>query len=217
MDDLKRMDRRQAIKWIVAASTSISVLKPNSLHAGTPVAAHGVGYGTDPNLIDSYKAGDLWPLTFNPEQRRLAASLCDLIIPPDEKSPSASALQVHDFVDEWISAPYPEHQKQKKSILEGIEWLEAESKKRFKSRFVDLSDAQKQQICDDICNPPKAKKQFAKAARFFSEFRNLTMSGFYTTPEGMKDVGYVGNVALQKFDGPPKEVLEFLKIEGPGA
>jgi hypothetical protein len=29
----------------------------------------------------------------------------------------------------------------------------------------------------------------------------------------MKDIQYVGNVALTKFDGPPPEVLAFLKLE----
>jgi len=211
MNDLKRMDRREAIKWMLTASAALSVLKPGNLRAAPAAAARG--YGTDPNLIDPYKIGDLWPLTFNPEQRRLAAALCDVIIPADDKSPSASALQVQDFIDEWISAPYPEHQEHKKIILEGFEWLDAESQKRFKMKFVDLSDAKKREICDAICDPAKAKKQFAKPAEFFSGFRNLTTSGFYTTPEGMKDVGYVGNVALQKFEGPPKEVLVYLKLD----
>jgi hypothetical protein len=209
MNDLRRMDRREAIKWMLTASATISVMKPGKL----PAAVAGVGYGTDPKLIDPYKIGDLWPLTLNPDQRRLSAALCDVIIPADDKSPSASALQVHDFIDEWISAPYPEHQEQKKIILEGLVWLDAESQKRFKVKFVDLSDAKKREICDDICDPSKAKKQFAQPAHFFSGFRNMTTSGFYTTPEGMKDVGYIGNVALQKFDGPPKEVLEYLKLE----
>ena len=209
MEDLRRMDRRTAIKWMLTASATFAVLKPNSLRAAAPAAT---GYGTDPNLVNSYKIGDFWPLTFTPEQRRLVASLCDAIIPADDKSPSASALLVQDFIDEWISAPYPEHQEQRKIILQGLEWLDAESHKRFKSKFVDLSDAQKHEICDDICDLAKAKKRFATPAKFFSGFRNLTLGGFYTTPEGMKDIGYVGNVALQKFDGPPKEVLEYLKL-----
>src|SRR5262245_19439528 len=100
MDDLKRMDRRAAIKWMLTASAAISVLKPG-LHAA-PAGARAVGYGTDPNLVDPYKIGDLWPLTFTPDQRRLLGALCDLIIPADDKSPSASALHVHDFIDEWI-------------------------------------------------------------------------------------------------------------------
>jgi hypothetical protein len=209
MSDPKRMDRREAVKWMLTASAAISVLGTNNLRA----APAAVGYGTDPNLVDPYKIGDLWPLTFNPEQRRLAEALCDVIIPADDKSPSAGKLRVHDFIDEWISAPYPKHQAHKKEILEGLDWLDAESQKRFQKKFVDLAEAEKHQICDDICNPEKAKKHFERPTLFFSRFRDLAMSGFYTTPEGMKDVGYVGNVPLQKFDGPPKEVLAHLKLD----
>jgi hypothetical protein len=209
MSDLKRMGRREAMKWMLTASAGISVLGPNNLRAASPAT----GYGTDPNLIDPYKIGDLWPLTFTPEQRRLAATLCDVILPADEKSRAASALLVHDFIDEWISAPYPKHQTHKKEILEGFDWLDAESQKRFQRKFVDLAGVEKHRICDDICNPATASKHFERPARFFSRFRDLAMSGFYTTPEGMKDVGYTGNVPLQKFDGPPKAVLSHLKLD----
>jgi hypothetical protein len=51
-----------------------------------------------------------------------------------------------------------------------------------------------------------------KAAQFFARFRDLVAGGFYTTPEGMKDIQYLGNVPLTKFDGPPPEVLAYLKL-----
>ena len=55
---------------------------------------------------------------------------------------------------------------------------------------------------------PKRHREFAKAAKFFAKFRDLTAGGFYTTPVGMKDIGYTGNVPLEKFDGPPLEALK---------
>jgi len=42
--------------------------------------------------------------------------------------------------------------------------------------------------------------------------RDLTATGFYTTKEGMKDLQYIGNTPLLAFKGPPKEVLEHLKL-----
>ena len=44
-------------------------------------------------------------------------------------------------------------------------------------------------------------------AKFFNYFPNLASGGFYTTPEGMKDLKYVGNVPLASFEGPPPEAL----------
>ena len=208
MSEPQRMDRREAIKWMLAATATVSLLNFRSFGAGVSAT----GYGTDPDLMKDYKPGDLWPLTFTKEQHRAAAALCDVIIPADDKSPSAGRLGVPDFIDEWISAPYPEQQADRQEILSGLAWLSQESENRFGKGFADLDDQQKCNICDDICYVPKAKPKHKAAAYFFARFRNLTAGGFYTTPQGWKDIQYIGNVALTKFDGPPPEVLEYLKL-----
>jgi hypothetical protein len=153
-----------------------------------------------------------WPLTFTEAQRQFSAALCDVILPADDRSLSASALHVHDFIDEWISAPYPKQQGDRSVILQGLDWLESESRRRFNQSFSALSESQKHRICDDISFEAKAAGAFKTGAAFFRLFRELTMGGFYTTPEGWRDLQYVGNVPLTKFDGPPPEVLAFLKL-----
>lgn len=209
MNEPQRLDRREAIKWMLAATATVSLMNFRSFGAPVPAAK---GYGTDPDLLKDYKPGDLWPLTFTSEQRDAAAALCDLIIPADHRSPGASSLGVPDFIDEWISAPYPEQQADREQILKGLVWLDRESTKRFEKVFADLNDGQKHKICDDICFVPGARLGFKTAAYFFAKFRNLTAGGFYTTPQGWKDIQYLGNVALAKFDGPPPEVLKYLKL-----
>jgi hypothetical protein len=204
------MDRREAIKWMLAASATVSMLNLRSFGAGAGVAT---GYGGDPDLMKYYKPGDLWPLTFTKEQHRAVVALCDVIIPADDKSPSASSVGVPDFIDEWISAPYPEQEADKKVVIEGLAWLDDESKKRFQKVFADLTAEQQHQICEDVCYAPKAKPEFKSAANFFAKFRNLTAGGFYTTPAGWKDIQYIGNVPLTQFDGPPPEVLAHLELE----
>ena len=77
---------------------------------------------------------------------------------------------------------------------------------------MNLVARQKTAICDDICYAPNAKPEFRQAAQFFRKFRDLTSGGYYSTPEGMKDIGYVGNVAMEKFEGPPPEVLKQLGL-----
>jgi hypothetical protein len=204
------MDRRTAIKWMLTAAATIAVLERDGLAAdGVPSSK---GYGTDPDLLKAYKPGDVWPLTLDAGQLAMAAALCDTIIPADAKGPSASSVNVHLFVDEWISAPYEGHAADRKLVVEGLAWLDEESRKRFGNPFVNLIAGQRNAICDDICYFPKAQPQFAKAAQFFKKFRDLTAGGYYTTPEGMKDIGYVGNVPLASFDGPPPEVLKQLGL-----
>ena len=203
------MDRRTTLKWMLAAAAAPLGELHLARGAGiTGRAATATGYGTDPKLVDAYKPGELWPLTFTAAQRRTATALSDLIIPADDTSPSASAVGVIDFLDEWISAPYEKNRADRQVVLDGFVWLDAESAKRFGKPFAKLSEPQRKAICDDICYAPKAKPRFEQAAAFFARYRDLTAGGFYTTPVGRKDLQYIGNVPLAHFDGPPLEALK---------
>lgn len=201
------MDRRTLIKWVMAAAASAPAWE-RAARGAVPDGSQAVGYGTDPDLMKSYRAGELWPLTLTEQQRGTAAALCALIIPADEHSPSAAQLNVHLFIDEWISAPYPRHAQDREQIVAGLAWLDEESGRRFGSQFADTGESQQRAICDEICWEAKAAPQHATAAKFFARFRDLTADGFYTTPEGMKDLNYIGNVPLATFDGPPLEALK---------
>jgi len=213
------MDRRDTLKWILAASAS-PLLQRSALGGGqaanTPAlrasAEQGTGYGSDPDLLKRYKAGDVWPLVLTPAQRRSVTALCDVIIPADDHSPSASAVGVVDFLDEWVSAPYPRQQHDRTLIEGGLAWLDIESKRRFATDFAAAKLPDQAALCDDICDAARAKDPFATAAAFFARFRDLTAGGFYTTPVGFKDLGYVGNVPLLKFEGPPLDVLRKLGL-----
>ena len=130
------MDRRTTIKWVVAAAASWPLAQRRGAWAASPAAERTAepaaeplrtlkGYGTDPDLLKTYHPGEVWPLTLTAAQRQLAAVLCDLIIPADEHSPSASEVGVVDFIDEWVSAPYPDCQQDRPTVLGGLEWLDA--------------------------------------------------------------------------------------------
>jgi Gluconate 2-dehydrogenase subunit 3 len=207
------IDRRTTIKWVLAAGAAWPLVgrgdgvKP--LGASGPVTG---GYGTDPNLTADYKPGQIWPLTLTAPQRRLAGILADLIIPADEHSPSASAVGVVDFIDDWVSAPYPVHQRDRATVLDGFSWLDAEAGKRFSKGFSDLAAAQQRAICDDICDLARAAAARSVAARFFARYRDLASGAFYSTAAGRKDLQYIGNVPLAQFDGPPADLLKALGL-----
>jgi len=211
--DLPRVDRRTAIKWMLTAAASATLLaRSNPAAAAALGPVGGKSIGADPNLLKAYKPGDVWPLTMTEAQRRAAAALCAVIIPEDSSSPSAAALHVHDFIDEWISAPYPQQTADRPVIIDGLTWIDAEAHRRFTRDFAQLGHAEQTAICDDICFVPKAALEFAAGAKFFALFRDLTASGFYTLPEGRKDIGFIGNMPLISFDGPPPAVLEKLGV-----
>lgn len=203
------MDRRTSLKWIVAASATLPTLRVIAKSGGPSQA----GYGSDPALLKPRRPGEWWPLTMNGTQRRTAGVLADIIIPADEVSPSASQVGVVDFLDEWISAPYPAFRADKKRILDGFSWLDAEAVRRSKrTAFVDLDVAGQRSICDAICNEPKALPNLRRAAQFFARFRDLTAGGFYTTPIGRNDLGYIGNVPRTTFEPMPRGLLQKLGL-----
>jgi Gluconate 2-dehydrogenase subunit 3 len=215
-------DRRTTIKLIVAAAAAFPVLRARATYMLEPGASPPGnvrqfeptmdGYGPDPDLIKAYEKGAFWPLTMSTQQRQLAASLSDLIIPEDEHSPSASAAGVVDFLDEWISAPYPLQREDRTTVLNGFAWLDREAQHRSTQPFAKLHEAQQRAICDRICAASRAAADLQAPAQFFATYRNLTAAGFYTTLAGRKDLKYIGNVALTHFDGPPVELLEKLGL-----
>jgi hypothetical protein len=204
------MDRRTSIKWVMAASAAWPLIGRRTW--GAPEAPSAQGYGTDPNLLAVHHPGELWPLTLTAPQRRLAGTLADLIIPADERSPSATAVGVVEFIDEWVSAPYPNQQRDRPVVLDGLHWIDSESARRYGKAFADLEPGGQRSICDDICDESRAAPERRDAARFFALFRDLTAGGFYSSPAGRKDLGFVGNVPMASFEGPPPELLKKLDL-----
>ena len=94
------------------------------------------GIGTDPNL---HKKEIPWPRVLTPEEKRIVTVLGDIIVPADEFGPAASAVGVPDFIDEWVSAPYPHQLKDRPLVLEGLAWMDAEALLRFEQYFAAVS------------------------------------------------------------------------------
>ena len=50
--------------------------------------------------------------------------------------------------------------------------------------------------------------------RFFDWARRMVVDAFYTSPAGVKDVGYLGNTAVAKFEV-PQEALDYALKRSP--
>jgi hypothetical protein len=206
------MDRRTSLKWMLSAAALPLMQLTGCSSEPPPKLPSGVGYGTDPDLLKLYGPGSVWPLTLDERQRRIATALCDLIVPADAEGPGAVAIGVVDFINEWVSAPYPQQTADRKLLLAGFDWLDAQAEQRFSRSFGEASASQRSAICDDICYLPKARAEFEQAAEFFARYRDLTIGGFCTSPQGRQYLGYVGNVPLASFEGPPPEVLKLVGV-----
>ena len=222
IDKLIRVDRRTTIKWLAATmAAAYTGCSSDEKYVGDEIPTDhgapllgvagkhdGITYGTDPDRMNPVVP---WARTMTEAQLSTSSALCDMILPQDERSPAASALGVPDFIDEWVSAPYPQQQEDRERILAGLEWLEQRTKKRFDSSFASAAEPQKKEILDTIAWPSDARPELADQAEFFKRFRYLAVGAFYTTAAGIDDVGYIGNVAISgEYPGPSDEAMAHL-------
>ena len=131
---------------------------------------------------------------------QVAAILADFILPATATAPSASSLGVPDFVDEWVSAPYPDQVKDRPIIRDGLKSL---------MNDVLRGDAGKRAAALGAL-PASADEP---AHTFFKRFRALTVGAYYTTEAGFKDIGYIGNVARASDPGPSAEVKAAIEAQ----
>ena len=133
--------------------------------------------------------------------------LADMIIPADERSGSASDAGVPAFMDFVMSDDLLWGLEERQTAMRGgLAWLDYECLERFDDRlFVECSEAQRTQLLDLIAYPEDAPTTLAAGTEFFSSFRNMTASGFFSSKMGVEDLGYKGNVA-HAWDGCPESV-----------
>ncbi len=144
---------------------------------------------------------------FTPAEMAAISILADIIIPKDAVSGSASDAKVPEFIA-FIVKDMPAHQIPMKG---GLRWLDMQCLNRYEKDFAHCSQQQQIQMVDMIAYPKKAAPDMSQGVAFFSLMRNLTASGFYTSPIGVKDIGYAGNTPNQ-WNGVPAEVLKQYKL-----
>lgn len=187
-----RIDRRTALIWVGAAAAAGVGVVAYQGGLGQPEAK---GYGTDPNLVKPQAAP--WPRLLSDDELQAAAVLSDFILPASGTAPAASALGVPDFIDEWVSAPYPDQVKDRPIIRDGLKALIPQ---------VLRGDAARRAAALEALRKPGDEKTKA----FFQRFRALTIGAYYTTEAGFKDIGYIGNEARAADPGPSAEVKAVL-------
>ena len=148
------------------------------------------------------------PKFFTAREFRLVRVLADIVIPKDERSGSASDAGVPEFMD-FMMIDQPARQV---AMRGGLAWLDVECQKRFDKTFLNCADAERTAVLDDIAWPAKAKPEFAHGVAFFTNFRDLTASGFWTTRMGIDDLQFIGNRSVARWNGCPPEALKKLGV-----
>ena len=152
------------------------------------------------------------PKFFTAHEYATVTVLVDLIIPKDERSGSATEAGVPEFMD-FMMIDNPGRQT---AMRGGLAWIDRECLKRWDKPFVDCAAAERTGLLDDISWPQRAKPETLHGVTFFTSFRDLTASGFWTTKMGFADLQYIGNTFVPEWKGCPDEVLKKLGLTANG-
>ena len=201
-DQENRLPRRRVLQWFAAVAAAEGVALPTGL--AQEVKPGVAGYGQDPVLARSYERGEVWVLTMTPAEKETTVALADVIFPADDLGPAASEVRVADFIDEWVSAPYPRQKGDRGVVLPGLKKLNEECRKYFGKDFSQISEEEKAKTCDVMAN----------GNHFFNVFVGLASGAYYSDPRCWKALGYEGNTPYGgPFKGPPDEVLKQAGVE----
>jgi hypothetical protein len=154
------------------------------------------------------RAAPFKPKFFTAHEYATVTVLVDLIIPRDDRSGSATDAGVPQFMD-FMMIDQPPRQI---AMRGGLALIDRLSEDRVGKRFVSASDQQRRQVLDEIAYTSNRDPGLSHAVAFFSSFRDLTASGFWTTKVGVQDLQYQGNTYVAEWDGCPEAALKKLGV-----
>src|ERR1700731_89722 len=192
MSELSRRDLLQSI----ALSVTLGGLSPAAAQHVHSVAAE------EKTSTGVYKAKAL-----NPHEYQSLEKLADLVVPADDKSPGAVASGVCEFIDLLAS--------QNPQLLAiytgGIAWLDHASERLNSKDFLDAAAPQQTALLDLIAYRKNESPMLGPGIQFFDWARRMVVDAYYTSPAGIKAIGYMGNTAVSKFEVPQEAVDYALK------
>ena len=146
-------------------------------------------------------SGKYTPKYFTPHQYETLSSLCDSIIPKDEKSAGAIEAGAPEFIDLLTS----ENEQYQLKLSGGLYWLDGFCTDRYTGPYLSCTPDQRKSVLDLIAfrKNAKADPTLSQGVVFFAFVRSLTCDAFYTSKIGIADLQYIGNTALPEFPGCP--------------
>ena len=146
-------------------------------------------------------AGKYAPKYFTVKQYETLTSLCDAIIPKDERSGGAVEAGAPEFID-LLTSENPEFQNR---LGGGMMWLDSYCLDHYGKPYLETAPEQRKEIIDLIAYRKNAKTtpELHQGVAFFAFLRNMTCDGFYTSKIGIEDLQYIGNVTRSEWPGCP--------------
>ncbi|MCS7023538.1 MAG: gluconate 2-dehydrogenase subunit 3 family protein [Bryobacteraceae bacterium] len=222
-----RTTRRDALRNIAFGLTTLgggSLTVEAAQHVHSAVAAERA-------------AGPYRPKAFSEQQWVTLRRLVELIVPADAVSPSALDAGAPEFID-LLASQNPELAR---IYYGGFAWLDAEMRRRYGKPFASAKTEQQVAMLDALVEAERLLERhsaeeaiyrrggtykmfsryttqpgtpLAAGVRFFDWVRKMTVDAYYTSAVGIRDLGFVGNTVLSKYEV-PVEVVEYALKRSP--
>jgi hypothetical protein len=145
---------------------------------------------------------DWKPVFLNAQQDETLIALSETIIPATD-TPGATAALVNRFLDLVLSVLPPETQHE---FLESLAWFDTGATERYKVTFVNLSSEEKQDFLNLVAWPHTHLRWGERDANFqghehFDRMKRWIASAYYSSPVGLKELGWDGWPARGIFKG----------------
>ena len=189
------VSRRDILRTLAMGAVSGSVLQV------IPAKAAEFAHQTVRNEKAGTMGGKYVPKYFYAHQYEMLNSLCDTIIPKDEKSGGAVEAGAPEFIDLLTS----ENEEFQVALGGGLMWLDSFCIDRYSNAYLDCTPEQRKEVLDLIAFRKNAKQDatLSQGVAFFAFLRRFTCDGFYTSKIGIEDLQYIGNTSLREFPGCP--------------
>jgi hypothetical protein len=199
------MNRRDTLKSLLLAPLGSGLIASSAQGAAAPAwTSLPASYSYGRTEVEKDYDATLFADTYFREHELITiAVLCDIILPSDHPNGGALDAGLPDFVEFMVK----DRQQYQLPIRGGIAWLDNYALERFDANFITITEAQRLSICDSIAYPDVKEPELQPGISFFSLMRNLTLTGYYTTELGFKELGYQGNTP-NVWDGVPESVLQ---------
>lgn len=154
------------------------------------------------------------PQFFTESEWKTVRLLCDLVLPPDDRSVGAVEAGVPEFIDFMMTDDeVPGRRARQVAMRGGLAWINHRSLERFQRDFTQVSEAQRRQVLDEIAWPDSAAPEVSQGVAFFNSFRDLVATGFWSSKVGIEDLDYRGNRFVPEWTGCPEAALQHLGVK----
>jgi gluconate 2-dehydrogenase gamma chain len=148
--------------------------------------------------------GAYQPKALTPHEYQTLQKLADWIVPAADHRQGALAAGAADWID-LMSSESPEMLG---IYSGGLAWLDSAMHRMHGAEFAAASPAQQRELLDLIAYKKNESPRLGPGIRFFAFTRKMVIDAYYTSPAGIQELGYTGNVAVSRFEV-PQECLDY--------